>query len=169
LSHPDIAATVQKLSLDMEKETDIWHLVLLGENVLFKESPPSIMVIRNPNWSTEILWYETGYAKGKMLSPPKRPTWGMLHCWFCLKLLRICSPFSLFYSSFHVPDSSVSEQFLQIFPTLALVNIAQIQNIRYSWLWRQWIFLQKMNLKKKFSMSFFLIYPSLLFARFRWK
>jgi hypothetical protein len=167
LSHPDIAVTVQKLSLDMEKETDIWHLVLLGENVLFKESPPSIMVIRNPNWSTEILWYETGYAKGKMLS--ERPTWGMLHCWFCLKLLRICSPFSLFYSSFHVPDSSVSEQFLRIFPTLALVNIAQIQNIRYSWLWRQWIFLQKMNLKKKFSMSFFLIYPSLLFARFRWK
>ena len=29
---------------------------------------------------------------------------------------------------------------LRIFPTLALVNIAQIQKIRYSWLWRQWIF-----------------------------
>jgi hypothetical protein len=47
----------------------------------------------------------------------------------CLKLLRICSPFSLFYSSFHVPDSGVSEQFLRIFPTLALVNIVQIQKI----------------------------------------
>jgi hypothetical protein len=28
--------------------------------------------------------------------------------------------------------------------------------IRYSWLWCQWIFSQKMNLKKKFSMSFLL-------------
>jgi hypothetical protein len=35
--------------------------------------------------------------------------------------------FFFFYSSFHVPDSGVSEQFLQIFPTLALINIAQIQ------------------------------------------
>jgi hypothetical protein len=95
--------------------------------VFFKESPPSIMVTRNPNWSTEILWYGTGYPKGKMLSPPKRPNWGRLHCWFCLKLLRICSPFPFFYYSFHVPDSSVSEQFLRIFPTLALENIAQIQ------------------------------------------
>jgi hypothetical protein len=60
----------------MEKEqiSGIWHLVLLREKVLFKESPPSIMVTRNPNWSIEILWYGTGYAKGKMLSPFKRPT-----------------------------------------------------------------------------------------------
>jgi len=58
---------------------------------------------------------------------------------------------------------------LRIFPTLALVNIAQIQKIRYSWLWRQWIFSQKMNLKKKFSMSFFLVYPLLLFVLFRRK
>jgi hypothetical protein len=43
----------------------------LGKNVLFKESPPSIMVTRNPNWSTEILWYRTGYVKGKILSPLK--------------------------------------------------------------------------------------------------
>jgi len=51
-----------------------------------------------------------------------------MHCWFCLKLLRICSPFSpFFYSSFYVPDSGVSEQFLWIFLTLALVNITQIQ------------------------------------------
>jgi hypothetical protein len=35
--------------------------------------------------------------------------------------------FFLFYSSFHVPDSGISEQFIRIFPTLALVNIAQIQ------------------------------------------
>jgi hypothetical protein len=31
---------------------------------LLKESPPNIMVTRNPNWSTEILWYGAGYAKG---------------------------------------------------------------------------------------------------------
>jgi hypothetical protein len=34
---------------------------------------------------------------------------------------------TIFYFSFPVPDSGVSEQFLRIFPTLALVNIAQIQ------------------------------------------
>jgi hypothetical protein len=56
------------------KKTDILHLVFLGENILFKESPPSIMVTRNSNWSTEILWYGTGYAKEKMLSPPKHPS-----------------------------------------------------------------------------------------------
>jgi len=128
------------------------------------------MVTTNPNWSTEILWYKTGYAKGKMLLPLKHPIYGRLHCWFCLKLLRICSsfPFFLFFLS-------------------------------CSWLWRQWTiptnisnsgvgkyrtnpkkydtpdssvseyFSQKMNLKKKFSMLFFLIYPLLLFVLFRWK
>jgi len=106
------------------------------------------MVTRNPNWSTEILWYETGYTKRKMLSPLKHPTQGKLHCWFCLKLLRIYSPFSLFYSSFRVPDFGVSEQFIWIFPTLKLVNIAQIQKydtpdsgvneyFRKKWIWRR--------------------------------
>ena len=49
-------------------------MLFLGENVLFKESTPSIMITRNPNWSTEILWYKTDYAKEKMLSLLKRPT-----------------------------------------------------------------------------------------------
>jgi len=43
-----------------KKKTDFWHLVLLGEKVLFKESPPSIIVTKNPDWSAEILWYMTG-------------------------------------------------------------------------------------------------------------
>jgi hypothetical protein len=42
------------------KRTYFWHLVLWWRNVLFKESPHSIMVTRNHNWSTEILWYGTG-------------------------------------------------------------------------------------------------------------
>jgi len=42
------------------------------KTILFGESPPSIMVTRNPNWSTEILWFGTGYVKGKILSPLKR-------------------------------------------------------------------------------------------------
>jgi hypothetical protein len=50
------------------------------EKVLFKESSPSIMVTRNPNWLTKILWYKTGYAKEKILSPFKCPTLGKLHC-----------------------------------------------------------------------------------------
>jgi hypothetical protein len=29
------------------------------------------MIIRNPNWLTEILWSRTSYAKEKMLSPFK--------------------------------------------------------------------------------------------------
>jgi len=60
-------------SLDSGKRIDYWHLVLLRENVLFKDSPPSIMVTMNHNWSTEILWYGTGYVKKKILSPLKRP------------------------------------------------------------------------------------------------
>jgi hypothetical protein len=54
------------------KRTDFSHPVLSWGMVLFKESPPSIMVTRNPNWSTEILWYGTGYVKEKILSPLKR-------------------------------------------------------------------------------------------------
>jgi hypothetical protein len=61
------------LKIFTKERTDFWHLVLLRENVTFKESPPSIMVIRNPNWSTEILWYETGYVKWKILSHLKCP------------------------------------------------------------------------------------------------
>ena len=41
--------------LNYGKRTDFWHPVLLRKNVLFEESPPSITVTRNPNWSTEIL------------------------------------------------------------------------------------------------------------------
>jgi len=54
------------------KKNRFWHLVLLGKKVLSKESPPSIMVTRNPNWSIEILWLGIGYVKGKILSPLKR-------------------------------------------------------------------------------------------------
>jgi hypothetical protein len=56
-----------------KKNRYLWHFVLLGKNVLFKESSPSTMVTRNPNWSTNILWYGTGYVKGKILSPLKCP------------------------------------------------------------------------------------------------
>ena len=69
---PDIAAALKNNSLIIGKRTDIWHLVLLGEKVLYKESPPSITVTRNPNWSSEILWLGIGYVKGKILSPLKR-------------------------------------------------------------------------------------------------
>jgi hypothetical protein len=68
---PDIAAAL-KIILDCRKKTDFWYLVLLGKNVLFEESPPSIMVTRNPNWSTEILWLGIDYVKRKILSPLKR-------------------------------------------------------------------------------------------------
>jgi hypothetical protein len=57
-----------------KKKKDFWHLVLLEreKKFLFGESPPSIVVTRNPNWSTEILWLGTSYVKGKILSPLKR-------------------------------------------------------------------------------------------------
>jgi hypothetical protein len=68
---PDIAAAL-KIILDYYgKKTNFWYLVLLGENILFEESPPNIMVTRNPNWSIEILWLGIGYVKGKILSPLK--------------------------------------------------------------------------------------------------
>jgi len=142
--------------------------------ILFKESSLSIMVTRNPNWSIKILWYGIDYVKEKILSPIKRLTWDWLHCLFCLKLLRIiCSPFSFspfFYSSSHVPDSGVSEQFIQIFSSLALVNITQTQkntifqtltsmnNFAKNWIWR-----------RIFLCHFLFVYPLLLFVLFRWK
>ena len=51
--------TLKIYSMKM-KRTDSWHRVFLWKNVSFKESSPSIMVTRNPNWSTEILWFRTG-------------------------------------------------------------------------------------------------------------
>jgi len=65
---PDIAAALKIIS-------DLWkknRFLASGsfkrkKNVLFKESPPSIMVTKNPNWSTEILWFGTGYVKRKLL------------------------------------------------------------------------------------------------------
>ena len=68
---PNIAAAL-KIMINYGKRTDFWHLVLLGKKALSKESPPSIMVTRNPNWSTEILWLGIGYVKGKISSPLKR-------------------------------------------------------------------------------------------------
>jgi hypothetical protein len=87
---------------------DFWHPILWWRMVLFKKSIPGIMVIRNPNWSTKILWYETGYAKEKILSPLKRPVWGRLHCWFCHKLLTFCW-FILWWFACNIPDSDASE------------------------------------------------------------
>jgi len=104
----DIAAAHKIILLNYGKKIYFWHLVLLGEKVLFKESPPSIMVTRNPNWSTEILWYGTGYVKGKILSPLKHSAWGRLHCWFCLKLLNIYW-FMLWWFTCNIPDSDASE------------------------------------------------------------
>jgi len=80
----------------------------LGENVLFKESPPNIMVTRNLDWSTEILWYKTVYVKWKILLPLKRPAWSRLHCWFCHKLLTFCW-FMLWWFARNIPDSDASE------------------------------------------------------------
>jgi len=104
---PDIAAALKKI-INCGKRTDFWHLVLLGKVVLFEESSPSIMVTRNPNWSTEILWFGTGYVKGKILSPLKHYAWGRLHCWFCLKLLNIYS-LKLWWFVYNIPDSGASE------------------------------------------------------------
>ena len=67
---PDITAA---LKIKIGKEWISGILFFDGEWSLFKESPPSIMVTRNPNWSIEILWFGTGYVKGKILSPLKRP------------------------------------------------------------------------------------------------
>jgi hypothetical protein len=65
----------------------IFRTILWWGTVLFKGSPPSIMVTKNSNWSTKILWFGIDYVKGKILSPLKYFAWDRLHCWFCLKLL----------------------------------------------------------------------------------
>jgi hypothetical protein len=63
-----------KINLEWKKNRYLASCFFFVKKVMFKEPPPSIMVTSNPNWSTEILWYKTGYAKKKMLSPLKRPT-----------------------------------------------------------------------------------------------
>jgi len=104
---PDIAATL-KIILWLGKKNRFLASCSFRKKVLFKESPPNIMVTRNPNWSTEILWYGIGYVKGKILSPLKRSAWGRLHCWFCLKLLNIYW-FMLWWFTCNIPDSGASE------------------------------------------------------------
>jgi len=104
---PDIAAAL-KNNLDLWKKNRYLTSCSFRENILFKESPPSIMVTRNLNWSIEILWFGTGYVKGKILSPLKRSAWGRLHCWFCLKLLNIYS-LMLWWFFYNIPDSGASE------------------------------------------------------------
>jgi hypothetical protein len=111
LSHPGCRTRHRggsKNYLRLRKKSRFLASCSFREKVLFKESPPSIMVTRNPNWSTEILWYGTGYVKGKILSPLKRSAWGRLHCWFCLKLLNIYS-LMLWWFVYNIPDSGASE------------------------------------------------------------
>jgi len=97
-----------QITLDYKKRTDFWHLVLLEKNIFFKESPPSIMVNRNLNWSTEILWFGTGYVKEKILSSLKRSAWGRIYCWFYLKLLNIYS-LMLWWFVYNIPDYDARE------------------------------------------------------------
>jgi hypothetical protein len=104
--------------LDVWKTNRFLASYSFRKNDLFKESPPSIMVTRNPNWSTEILWYGTGYVNGKILSPLKRSAWGRLHCWFCQWIILRYDNLLIIFLTL----ASVNIQ-LRISPTLALVNI----------------------------------------------
>jgi hypothetical protein len=65
---PNIAATLKFL----QEKNKFLASCSFRENVLFKESPPNIMVTRNPNWSKKILWLGNGYIKEKILLPLKR-------------------------------------------------------------------------------------------------
>jgi hypothetical protein len=67
---PDIVAALKIIQL--WKENRFLASCSLKKNILFEKSPPSIMVTRNPNWLTEILWFRTGYVKEKILSLLKR-------------------------------------------------------------------------------------------------
>jgi hypothetical protein len=49
ICHTRTLQQLVKNYLSIGKGTDIWYLVLLGKNVLFKEASPSIMVTKNPN------------------------------------------------------------------------------------------------------------------------
>jgi len=69
---PDIAAALKSILDCGKKKNRFLASCSFRKNVLFEESPPSIMVTRNPNWSTKILWFGTGYVKGKILAPLKR-------------------------------------------------------------------------------------------------
>jgi hypothetical protein len=159
-----------KIITRLEKRTDIWHLVLLGK---ISSSRSRHLVL----WSLGTLtgqqrFYGTRLVtqKERCYHPPKRHTWDRLHCWFSLKLLKNLFSFSLFLF------------FLSCF-----------------WLWYQWtiptniynfgvgkyrtnpkntilLTLASVNIFAKnafeeeiFYVIFFLVYPLLLFALFRWK
>jgi hypothetical protein len=127
-----------KINHLIEKKNRYLTSCSLGETVLFKESPPSIMVTRNPNWSIEILWYGTGYAKGKMLSPPKRPTWGRLHCWFCLKLIRICSWLWCYWTiPMNISNSGVGKYRTNPKKNMILLTLASVDIFTKKWIWRR--------------------------------
>ena len=111
-----------KNNLDLWKKNRFLASCSFRKKALFKESPPSIMVTRNPNCSTKILWYVIGYVKEKILSPLKRSAWGRLHCWFCLKLLNIIGLCSDGLLGIFLTLAQVNIQ-LRIIPTLVLVNI----------------------------------------------
>jgi len=108
LSHPTSRRPLEINPRELWKKNRFLASCSFRKNVLFKESPPSIRVTRNLNWSIEILWFGTGYVKGRILSPLKRSAWGRLHCWFCLKLLNIYS-FMLWWFVYNIPDSGASE------------------------------------------------------------
>jgi len=107
---------IERICIKIKSENLIRYLIdwfdlimsLIKNLIKLKESSPSIIVTRNPNWSTEILWYGTGYVKWKILSPLKRSAWGRLHCRFCLKLLNIYS-LMLWWFVYNIPDSGASE------------------------------------------------------------
>jgi len=109
----------------------------MKKKVWFKESPPSIMVTRNPNWSIQILWSETSYVKRKILSPLKRPTLSRLHCQFFLKLLRVVL-FCFLWFAYNILDSGASEYSTTNTSNSSIGKYYVIKKW-YSWLWRQWI------------------------------
>jgi hypothetical protein len=59
---------------------DPW--LISGYLFCVKESPPSILVTRNPNWSFRDSKARDWLCKGKVLAPLVRPTYG--------KLLGVC-------------------------------------------------------------------------------
>jgi len=92
----------------LEKIINIWNLALWGK---FSNLRSRHLVL----WSLETLigqqrFYGTRLVtwKRRYYHPLKRPTWGRLHYWFCLKLLWVCL-YSIFLSLYNIHDSSVSE------------------------------------------------------------
>jgi hypothetical protein len=74
--------------------------------------------------------------------------------------------FHFYWSSYNIPDSGVNEYLPTNISNSDVGKCCVTQKVRYSWLWRQWINSQKIELNETETIfSFFIIFFVIYVAR----